>query len=139
MATVTKWKVSAPQHINTKDGIGRCVVDFGETSASSGDVIQLFEVDADYFGKEVRWYTLTGEGGTCTGTIGDGTAADGYDASADIETAANNGTTLEATDSVAGGRFYASADTVIFTLSNDASTAKVVFYLVGHSTGQDLA
>lgn len=129
MATVTTFLARQSEY-QTKLGVlhyAYNTLDFSVTNVSSSDVVQALKIPALAFVHNVFVVIRTAEGGTCTATVGDGDSANGWDASTDFNAAANTETAgLAGTDSFAtAGKFYASADTIDFTMNNDADAAKV--------------
>lgn len=117
-------------------------VDFAVNNGGSADVIQMVAIPAGTMVLSVAHLVVTAEGGTSTGTIGDGTDADGWIASVDNNATAatvlfSNGkhtlaegapNTITYTNALAaaGGKYYATADTIDMTLSaNAVDLAKV--------------
>jgi len=64
-------------------------VDFSKFNGGSGDTIQMIGVPANFLVQSVMHRVLVAEGGTSTGTIGDGTDPNGWIASVDNNAAAN--------------------------------------------------
>lgn len=111
----------------TKTYIIKNQIDLDDIQAEKGsalaaaDVIQLLKVPARTFVHQVMVEIVTAAVGTAlTANIGDGSAADGFDAAASL--AATAGTVTQGapgTDAylTAGGKFYATADTIDATLA----------------------
>jgi len=113
------------------------VVDFSKFNAGSSDLIQMLRIPANFLVLGVSHRVLTAEGGTSTGTIGDGTDPDGWIAS--VNNNATAGTLLAATQAaadlsvtqalIAGGSAgdhtvtgIATTDTLVSVIHNTAGT-----------------
>ena len=138
MATITKLRVK-PSNIGSQVSASQKVIDFAVNSTSAADVVHLFAIPADTFVKGIKWYIITGEGATCTGTIGDSAAVDVYDASINMETAAASGYSDEDVDTVAQGKFYSAANNITLTTTHATDAAKVLFIIEYISLDADLA
>lgn len=103
-------------------------LDFSATNADASDVIQALKIPAGALVKNVWVTVLTAEGGTSTATVGDGDGAGDWDASTNLNAAANVVTAgLPGTDTYAtAGKYYASADTIDLTLSANAVDAAIL-------------
>lgn len=98
-------------------------------TAYSGQVIQCFKVAAGTTVDKVRIRVITAQGGTLTCTVGDGTAANGWDASVDLNASANTIVgSDEDTDTYGFGKYYAVEDTIDVTLSADSATYAVAVF-----------
>ena len=117
-------------------------VDFSKFNGGSADVIQMIEVPKNTLVLSVSHKVITAEGGTTTGTIGDGSDANGWlaavnnNAAADTWLHSNGKITLSegAPNTIVyndayfalGGKVYTAADTIDMTLSaNAVATAKI--------------
>jgi len=116
--------------------------DFSEDGAGSADVVQLLTVPEGTFVFSVVHIVNTAEGGTSTGTVGDGDAADGWIAS--VNNNATAGTALQSNGKFTlsegtpntisythaygaqGGKYYGSEDTIDITLSANAVDTAVI-------------
>lgn len=113
------------------------VVDFSKFNAGSSDLIQMIRVPANFLVLGVSHRVITAEGGTSTGTIGDGTDPDGWIAS--VNNNATAGTWLRDTQAsadlsmtqalIAGGSAgnhtvtgIATTDTLVSVIHNTAGT-----------------
>ena len=128
MATVTTFVSGTQEHLDLAGrAIGACnTLNFAATAVSAADVVQALKIPANALVTRVTTIIRTAEGATCTATVGDGTTADGWDASVNLNAAA--GTTLrslEATDTYGVGVFYSSADTIDLVMGHDTDAAKV--------------
>jgi hypothetical protein len=130
MATVTTF-VDGQQ---TRKKLGGDVVsvenklDFSVTNADASDTIQALKIPAGALVKNVWVTVLTAEGGATTATVGDGDGADSWDASTNLNAAANTVTAgLPGTDAYAtAGKYYAAADTIDLVLSANALDAAII-------------
>jgi hypothetical protein len=123
------------------DGLNKAVVlksrvDFSEVSCLSGDVVQALRIPKNFLVLNVFVKVVTAEGGTCTATVGDGSDADGWDASANLNATAGTVTQgASGTDAYAAianfGKLYTADDTIDLVLGNDADTAVVDIFAVG--------
>ena len=128
MATITTFISVTQEHLDLSGrAIGMCnTLNFDTTNVAASDVVQAIKIPANALVTRVSVIVRTAEGGTCTATVGDGTDADGWDVSSNFNAAANTVTvSTVGTDALAVGKFYASADTIDFTMSNAAATGKV--------------
>lgn len=116
--------------------------DFSLLGASASDVVQMLVVPAETFVFKVIHIVKTPEGGTSTGTVGDGDDADGWIASVDNNASAgtalqSNGkfTLSEGTPNTIsythaygaqGGKYYADEDTIDIDLSANAVDTAVI-------------
>lgn len=116
--------------------------DFSRNNGGASDVVQLLLVPAGTFVYSVVHVVDTAEGGTSTGTVGDGADADGWIASVDNNASA--GTALQSNGKFSlaegapntitythaygaqGGKYYASEDTIDMTLSANAVDTAVI-------------
>lgn len=138
MATVTTFlaRQSENQNVLGKMHYAYNTLDFSVTNVAASDVVQALKIPALAFVTNVFVVVRTAEGGTCTAAVGDADSSNGWDASTDFNAAANVETAgLAATDSFAtAGKFYASADTIDFTMDHAADAAKItigaVYFMV---------
>ena len=103
-------------------------IDFSETNVPASSVVQCLKIPAGALVTNVRVTMLTPEDSTSTATVGDGAGAGDWDASIDLEGAANTVYAgLPGTDTYAtAGKYYAAADTIDLTLSaNDVDTGRI--------------
>lgn len=116
--------------------------DFSEDGGGTSDVVEMLLVPAGTFVFSVVHVVNTAEGGTSTGTVGDGDDADGWIASVNNNDTA--GTALQSNGKFTladgtpntitythaygaqGGKYYASEDTIDITLSAQAVDTAVI-------------
>lgn len=84
------------------------VFDAAKRALAAADVAEVLNIPANTFVHKVFYEVLTGDA-TQTLNVGDGVDPDGYVAAADVATAGNSGVGGGA---LAGGKFYAAADTI---------------------------
>jgi len=128
MATVTSFITGQQEHeiIKGYSGYIQNTLSFANTNADAADVVQALKVGIGMVVTKVTLKIDTAEGGTSTNDIGDGDDPNGYDDAVDFNAAANTITrSLEATDALGVGKYYAAADTIDITLDNDLNTAVV--------------
>lgn len=128
MATVTTFIDETQEHVDLAGRVvGVCnTLNFATTSVSAADVVQAVKIPANAFVTRISTIVRTAEGGTCTATVGDGTTADGWDASINLNaTAGTVLRSLEATDTYGIGKLYTSADTIDLTMGHATDAAKV--------------
>jgi hypothetical protein len=103
-------------------------IDFSEFNVGSGDTVQCLKVAKDMLVTNVRVIVVTPEGATATATVGDATAADGWDASTNLNATAGTVTAgLAGTDSYAtAGKLYTAADTIDLVVSAALDTAVLI-------------
>ena len=129
MATITTFIDGTQEHL---DLAGRAIgavntLDFAVTNTATADVVQAIKIPANAFVTRISTIVRTAEGGALTATVGDGTTADGWDATA-VNFNATAGTvlrSLEATDTYGIGKLYTTADTIDFTMTGAADAAKI--------------
>lgn len=106
----------------------KTVVDLSKITASAQDVLQVLSIPAGTLVTHVHLKVLTASGGTLTAGVGDGTNPSGFITAANLNSTATDAvsalTLTEGTpNTVTGysaGKFYAAADTIDITLSNNA-------------------
>ena len=98
------------------------VLDFSATNVSNADVVQALKIPAGALVKSVWCECLTAEGATATANIGDATDPDGWDATINLNSAAG---VILGDGAYAGGKRYASADTLDVVPTADLDTAKM--------------
>lgn len=126
--------------------------DLAVTNSASGDVLQLIDIPAKTLVKGVQVVLLTLEGGTLTGTFGDGDDADGWiKAPVDFDATANDVygsghilaiSTVTGThdDAYHPGKYYAAADTIDVTMSaNAGDLAKFLVVVNGVNVFKDIS
>jgi len=113
-------------------------VDYAANPSTGGEVCNVLNVPAGVFILMAGAETLTVEGGTAAGTLGDGDDPDGFLATLNGNSAGyyTRGLTLtEATpNTVTGysaGKFYAAADTIDHVTTNALDAAKIRYFAVG--------
>lgn len=116
--------------------------DFSLNNGAASDVVEMLLVPAGTFVFSVVHIVNVAEGGTSTGTVGDGSDADGWIASVDNNATA--GTALQSNGKFSladgtpntitytnaygaqGGKYYAAEDTIDITLSAHAVDTAVI-------------
>lgn len=127
MATVTAFLTG--QAINSHAQLGGVthtaenVLDFSSTNAATSDVVQALKIPAGALVKNVWCECITAEGATATVNIGDGSDVDGWDATVNANSAAG---IINGDGAFAGGKRYASADTIDVIPTADLDTAKLL-------------
>jgi hypothetical protein len=108
------------------------VIDFSQTLAASGDVIQAINVQPGWFVAAVLVETLKAEGAAATANVGDGALATGFMTAANLNllgmTKSNLTLTEAAPNTVTGytaGKLYTAADTIDLVVSAALDAAKV--------------
>lgn len=114
MATVTYFVDGQVEH---KDLGGRVVfaenkLDFSARNVAALDVVQAVKLPANSLATSVHVRTITPEGGAALGDVGDGSDADGWHGSTNLNAASGTLSFTTSTDAYDGGKFYASADTI---------------------------
>jgi len=86
-------------------------------AVATGDVVQCLDIKAKQFVFDVFVEVITATGLTSTATVGDGSAADGWDASTNLNaTAATVTHGASGTDAYAtSGKYYSAADSIDLT------------------------
>ena len=130
MATITKHTFDQTEVSNLQSGktVVQNTIDFSATgdNVSAADVVQAIKIPSGALVTKVYVKVDTAEGATCTATVGDGTTADGWDASTNLNATADTVTTsLEATDTYVGGKYYSADDTIDLTMGHDTDAAIV--------------
>jgi len=120
--------------------VAQNLIDFSKTNVAASDVVEALKVQADCFIAKVAVYVITEEGATSTCTVGDDTVANGWDASANLNSAGAYIST-EGTDTYGLGKFYTVNDTIDLTISADTALdkAKVLVVAYGFKCIADLA
>ncbi len=119
----------APFLVSEKVAVGTSA-----SPVSSGDVLNVLNVKAGWLVLGVGLKIITAAGGTCTGTVGDGDDANGWDASSVnlnaaagtvtlVSAALTEGTPNTFTDALFGGKYYTADDTIDITLDAGSSIA----------------
>lgn len=130
MGTVTHFVdgIQAPRLIGTQAVIAENLLDFSSYNVAGSDVVQALKVPANTIVTRVWCIIKTAEGATATATVGDGTDANDWDASVDLNAAAGTLTSSAyGTDGYSTtSKFYASADTIDLVVSAALDTAKVI-------------
>lgn len=138
MADLTKGGTAGlPYGERAKCYVLRNTVDFSETNLASAAVGQVLNIPAGVLVLRAGHRTITAEGATAAGTLGDGADVDGYLTASNLNSVATqiSGLTLTegAPNTVTGysnGKFYATADTIDFIPANDLDAAVVEFFAV---------
>lgn len=108
------------EHIASKLVKAQNTINFATKNEGNGDVIEVLKIPAGAFVLRVIVRIDTAEGATATATVGDGSGAADWDAAVNLNGSVNTVTTqLAGTDSYAEGKYYASDDTIDFTLGHD--------------------
>lgn len=96
-----------------------------QQNVTTSDTVKIIDIPADSFVLGVRAETVTVEGTTCTFKIGDAATADGYFATFDLNSAANEGFSFNATTTptFGVGKYYSAAGYILLTPNNNASNA----------------
>ena len=104
-------------------------VDFSVVAASSGDVCQVLDIPAEAKVNRVDAVIVTAEGAAVTGTLGDGTTPNGWDASVSANGAAGTLTSSQpGVDTYGYGKFYPTTDTIDFVVGvGGLDTAVIIF------------
>ena len=105
----------------------------GLTALGSGDVYEILELPAKTLVLRVGYDVTTAEGATATVHIGDASDADGFVASANLNSVGSGVSTLALTEGApntitgySGGKYYSAADTIDLTLNNASIDTAVV-------------
>lgn len=98
-------------------------ISFADTSVSAADVVELIDIPAYFKVLDITILVTTAEGATCTATIGDGDATDGWDASVNLNSAAAYISTPSDTYGATGGKVYTTADTIDAVMGHDTDAA----------------
>lgn len=117
------------------------VLDFstsGPGKVLAADVVKALKVPANCLVEKVGVFVITGEGATCTATVGDTAGANSWDASANLETAATSNVSLSGTDAYALGKVYTAESSIDLVMGHDTDTAKICVWAVIHMFGTDL-
>jgi hypothetical protein len=133
MATLTKFVRDFPAI--SKEGSTQIVatnkIDFSKPgyAGAASDVVQVLSIPKGAFVRNVFVRVITAEGSTCTAKVGDGSDDDGFDASVDLNAAANTLTAgIAGTDAYVInniGKLYTSADTIDLTLGHTTANAVI--------------
>ncbi len=103
-------------------------IDLSVSNSVASDVIQALSVPKGAFVLHVGVVVNTAEGGTLTATVGDGTDANDWDASVNLDAASGTATgPTSGTDAnvLQGGKLYTAADTIDLTMSANAGDTAV--------------
>jgi hypothetical protein len=126
MAIVTSFLIgsafSVGQNLGGNSFFAENVLDFAETSVSSGDVVQAIKVPNGAMVVGFWLECLTAEGGVATVNLGDGGDVDGYDATVNVNSAAG---VIKGDGAYVGGRRYSADDTIDVIPTADLDTAKI--------------
>jgi hypothetical protein len=115
----------------------RKTINFKATPALAAAVVPVLDVPAGTLVLRVGYTLITPEGGTATGTIGDGAAVAGFIATLNFNAAAGTkaisalALTEGAPNTITGysnGKFYTTADTIDFVSTNALDAAVVEFW-----------
>jgi hypothetical protein len=121
-----KVRVSIPEWI-AKKAVAAFV-------GSSSDVLEIMDIPAGTFVHAVWTKIVTPEGATLGGTVGDATQAAGFMAAVTGNAAAGTYQGPAGSEAYAayGGKFYAAADTLDWTLATEATvtTAVIDFFVL---------
>ena len=105
----------------------------GNISVSSNatvatQTVNALTIPADTLVLDVYTVIVTSANATCTATVGDGTAASGWDASVNLAAAAGTRTaSVRGTDSLAVGKLYSSSDTIDLTYTFSATNTTATY------------
>lgn len=127
-STRTDWITGQVEH---KDLGGRKVVaenkiSFADFNGVASDVVQVLKIPAGALVTKVSVVMLTPEDSTSTATVGDAADPNGWDASIDLEGAANTTYTSAEADAFGlAGKYYATADTIDLTMSAHATDTAI--------------
>lgn len=128
MGTITTFVDGKQEqkHLGNEYVFVSTLLDFTVKAGAAADVVQALKIPAGALVDEVFCVVKTAQGATCTATVGDGADADGWDASVNLNAAANVTTSaLEGTDAYAVGKYYATADTIDLVLGHTTDAAKI--------------
>ena len=109
-------------------------IDTTKHNITAGDTVQFLKMPADCVVTQVLVILDVAEGATLTMTVGDGDAANGWDASVNLNATANTiYSSLPGTDAYAtSGRLYAAADTIDGVFATEsADTAVFTVHAIG--------
>lgn len=105
----------------------------GLAALASSDVYEILEIPAKTLVLRVGYDVTTAEGATATVHIGDGSDADGYVVSANLNSVGSGASALALTEGTpntitgySGGKYYSAADTIDLTLNHNSINAAVV-------------
>lgn len=141
MATITTFLAGnyGPRAIGSSF-VSYSRLDFAKTPVAASDVVQVVEIPAGTVVTNVFVKVITAEGATCTATVGDGADADGWDASTNLNAAADTITYgVAGTDAyvnsigTAQGKIYTAADTIDFVMGHATDAAVIDVRVVGHN------
>lgn len=103
------------------------------TALASADVLEVIPIPAKSLVMRVGADVTTAEGATATMHIGDGSDADGFMASVNLNSAASTAMSLALTEAApntvtgySNGKYYAAADTIDVTLNHNSIDTAVV-------------
>jgi hypothetical protein len=100
------------------------ILDFAVTPQSAGELVQLINVPKGATVKELSIDTITPEGGTLTLDVGDASAADGYLAAFNGNTAGLTASSIGSAATYEKGVHYAAAGVIGATPGHDADVGK---------------
>jgi len=105
----------------------------GLAALASGDVYEILELPAKTLVLRVGYDVTTAEGATATVHVGDGSDADGFLASVNLNSVGSGVSALALTEGApntitgySGGKYYSAADTIDLTLNNASIDLAVV-------------
>lgn len=135
MSTYTDWVTVAeaciPADSLNKAFVLRNRIDFSVVNTTASATVQALAIPAGTFVLDVLTELITAEGSALTATLGDGSGANSWDASIDLNTTA--GTVTQATvgtdayaASTARGKVYTAADTIDLVTSAAAADTAVI-------------
>jgi hypothetical protein len=117
------------------------VIDFAKTASGAGDTVQVLHIPAGTLVLRAGYHTRTLEGGTATGTLGDGTDPDGFLTATNWNSTTDQLSSLLLTEAgpntvtaYTGGKYYAAADTIDAVTTEALDKAVVDFYAICIST-----
>lgn len=145
MATVTYFtdKSGAGGDAGLGVFVARQRIDFKKKKTATADVVQLLNIPAGTVIQNVLIKIITAEGATATATVGDGSAAAGWDAAIDLNAAAGTTTIgVAGTDAyvsslgsgAGNGKEYTAADTIDMTVTGALDTAVIDVIAFGYKT-----
>jgi len=122
MSTVTYFtdKSQAVEVEKTYQCKNEAVIDFTLNPCISGDVVQVLDIPAGAVVTNVGINVITADANTVD--VGDATDPDGWDAAVST---GSTGVTLGNGAYASAGKYYASADTIDLTLTNNMDTGKI--------------
>lgn len=101
------------------------VIDFTKATVASGNTVNLLKIPAKAIVHNVSVIVETAEGASCTMEVGDGSDADYFIDSVELNTTGANLQTAASPAGVAGGKYYSAAGYIVGTVgTSDANVAK---------------